>query len=189
MTKNIKYLFLLLALGCLFFCLFSGCASNSSTPDVSNEGVIKGPNRGEGGNDDDQTFRSLAVAKNDPKLVYVGTEGNGIFKSTDEGVSWQWVRTGLYYDTHNLAYPEIYDISLDPLNDQIVYAAATSGPDNGDSTKTTGGLYKTSDGGARWERIFLGAGNSAFHSVATDPQISAKIFTSNGAGFSTRGGG
>jgi hypothetical protein len=91
----------------------------------------------------------------DPKnsdVVWLGTGenasqrsahfGDGIYKSTDAGKTWQ--RMGLAASEH------LGQILIDPRNSNVVYVAA-QGPlwsAGGDR-----GLYKTTDGGARWERV------------------------------------
>src|SRR5216684_1680385 len=93
---------------CLFlFLIASACHKSKSS---SNGGpscgdgspaqtapVIKGPAVGVAGNNHDNPFRSLAIDPNNPQIVYAGSECNGIFKSTDGGNTWQWIRAGLYY--------------------------------------------------------------------------------------------
>ena len=68
--------------------------------------------------------------------------GNGIYKSTDHGSSWQYL--GLPESHH------IGRILLDPDDQNVVHVAAcghlyTSNPDRG--------IYRTSDGGANWQQV------------------------------------
>ena len=95
---------------------------------------------------------ALAVAPSDPKIIYAGTgetdiredlsSGNGVYKSTDGGSTWNHV--GLE-DTR-----QISRIAIDPQNPSIVYVGALGhayGPNE------ERGVYKSVDGGAHWARV------------------------------------
>jgi len=104
---------------------------------------------------DDQGSYSLgcvAIDPTQPQVVWLGTGennsqrsvsyGDGVYKSRDGGRSWQHM--GLKESMH------IGEIVIHPRDGDIVYVAAMGplwGP-GGDR-----GLYKTTDGGATWERI------------------------------------
>jgi photosystem II stability/assembly factor-like uncharacterized protein len=71
--------------------------------------------------------------------------GDGIYKSTDAGRTWQ--RMGLAASEH------IGQLLIDPRNSNVVYVAA-QGPLW--SAGGERGLYKTVDGGTKWERVLVG---------------------------------
>ena len=75
---------------------------------------------------------AVAVAPSQPSIVYAGTWGSGIFKSSDAGATWAWKSQGL-------GMPFINSLAVDPENPQIVYAGTY-----------TGKLYKSVDGGESW---------------------------------------
>src|SRR5262249_28183763 len=84
--------------------------------------------------------------------------GDGVYKSTDAGKTWK--RMGLENSEH------IQNIAIDPRNPNTVYVTAI-GPlwrAGGDR-----GLYKTSDGGARWKNILPGTENSGATDIVMDP--------------------
>src|SRR5579864_3944313 len=112
---------------------------------------------------------AVAVAPSDPKVIYVGTgesdirsdlaSGDGVYRSTDGGESWQNV--GLR-DTR-----QISRIVIDPQNANIVYAGALGhayGPSN------ERGVYKSADGGEHWTKVLdQGSENGiADLAIATD---------------------
>jgi photosystem II stability/assembly factor-like uncharacterized protein len=95
---------------------------------------------------------ALAVAPTDENIVWVGTgdasctrsayHGDGIYKSTDAGRSWQHL--GLA-DSHHIAR-----IVIDPANADVVYVAAMG---HLFSTNEERGVFKTIDGGKSWKKI------------------------------------
>ena len=158
------------------------------------EGIVVGPAGERTGNFEDQVFRSLAISPSDPNIIYVGSEGNGIFKSTDGGNNWTWQRKGLLYMAGEIIQPpeyaETYDIAIDPKDPSKAYAAfATSpGPAEGDYPSCNGGFYRTSNGGATWERSVKGLQNGAGGAVALDPNNPSTIFLGVCGGLSSFGG-
>jgi photosystem II stability/assembly factor-like uncharacterized protein len=121
---------------------------------------------------DDQEASSIgavAIAPSDPDIVWVGTGetfvirpahamGDGIYKSADAGRTWKKMgleKTG-----------RIGRILIHPSNPDIVYAAAlghTYGP------QQERGVFKTTDGGETWERIFFVDENTGAAELAMDP--------------------
>ncbi len=95
---------------------------------------------------------ALAVSEADPNVIYAGmgetsirgdvSWGDGVYKSTDGGKTWQNVGLG---DTHHIGM-----IRIHPKNADIVYVAALGhafGPN------PERGVYRTADGGKSWEQI------------------------------------
>ena len=96
---------------------------------------------------------AIAVDQSDPSTVFVGTGesnmrntvsiGDGLYKSTDAGDN--WVKVGLDSTEH------IAKIIIDPKNSKNIYVAAP-GPLWSDSKHR--GLYKSTDGGETWNKVF-----------------------------------
>ena len=87
---------------------------------------------------------AVAVAPSNPSIVYAGAGdpiggslGNGMWKSTDAGKSWQHI--GLE-DTVKITY-----ILVDPKDPNLVVVSAL-----GDTTRKGGGVYRSTDGGQTW---------------------------------------
>jgi photosystem II stability/assembly factor-like uncharacterized protein len=111
---------------------------------------------------------ALAVAQSNPNIIYAGTGeadfrsdltyGTGIYKSTDGGRTWK--STGLTGTRH------ISRIVLDPRNPDVVYVAAMGsaygpGPERG--------VFRSTDGGANWQRVLFRDENSGAIDIALDP--------------------
>jgi hypothetical protein len=169
----------------LYSCAGGGSGSSGF---VIEETIISGPHVGEGGNDYDQIFRSLTVDPTNDNIIYVGSEGNGIFRSTDGGSNWTRLRSGLKHGSGSVpAYPEIYSMAIDDSNTSIAYAATTSGPgpSSGDYPSATGGVYKSTDGGEHWTQISGSLSNGASTSITVD---GGKLYLGVGGGVVTFSG-
>jgi photosystem II stability/assembly factor-like uncharacterized protein len=98
---------------------------------------------------------AVAVATSDPQVIYVGTgeacprndviQGDGIYRSTDGGRSWQ--HRGLS-DTL-----QISRVRVSPRDPDLVYVAAL-GDIFGPSEDR--GIYRSSDGGQSWQQVLPG---------------------------------
>lgn len=139
---------------------------------VTKDDNFKGPNADAHLNDRDGIFNSLAVSPTNPDIVFVGTENNALFKSTDGGGSWQWIQKGFWHNKRS--YPEFYDVVIDSKNENVMYAALTNGPQTPDIEKAAG-FYRSRDGGENWERFIEGLPNTAITSVAIISGPSKKI--------------
>src|SRR5437667_8899704 len=110
-----------------------------------------------------QSIGALAVTPSDPNVVWAGTGeawirshisiGNGIYKSTDAGKTWQHMGLDLT--------GRIGRVVIHPTNPDIVFAAAL-GHSYGPQQER--GVYRTTDCGKTWEReLFVD-----YHNVADD---------------------
>src|SRR6266566_2027262 len=101
---------------------------------------------------DASSVGAIAVAPSNPDVIYVGmgdliaggiNEGNGVYKSTDAGRTWQHLGGSLDQTK------QIPSILVDPKNPDLVLLAA-----QGDVHKKsdTRGVYRSSDGGRTWTK-------------------------------------
>ena len=112
----------------------------------------------------------IAVDPTNASIIYAGTYGSGIYKSTDGGNSWTAINKGL---TSSLLLPIAYDdalwtntIVIDPTNNSIIHAGT-----DGD------GAYKSTDGGQNWIAINNdGLTDSKIFSLAVDPTNTSIIY-------------
>jgi len=146
---------------------------------------INGSLKGEAGNIQDNVFQSLAIDPTDSRIVYVGTETNGIFKTIDGGDTWTRLRAGLKLDPNKSGYPQIYEIAVDPRNTRILYAAtiAAPGPVTGgiEALRSNyAGVYKSTDRGERWIQKIDGFFNTYTPHVVIDPLDSSRLYAGIG---------
>lgn len=77
--------------------------------------------------------RSLSVDPTNDQIVYLATEGDGIYKTTDGGATWLQSSAGLD------AFSSVYDVLVHPQSPSTVYAFAWEG-----------GFFRSDDGGGSW---------------------------------------
>jgi photosystem II stability/assembly factor-like uncharacterized protein len=140
---------------------------------------------------DSHDIPAIAVDPRDPDVAYVAALGHlwganemrGVFKTTDGGATWDKV---LYIDEDTGAI----DVIVDPVNPETVYAAmyarrrtAWSFQSGGD----TGGIFRSTDGGATWEQLTEGlpsqTGRIGLDVFAGDPQIVYAVIESDEGGW------
>src|SRR5687768_7284607 len=89
----------------------------------------------------------IAVAESDPNIIYLGYATGGVFKSGNNGTTFEPV-----FEEYPTA--SIGDIAIHPTNPDIVYIG--TGEANNRQTSTFGdGIYKTIDGGQTFRNIGL----------------------------------
>jgi photosystem II stability/assembly factor-like uncharacterized protein len=118
---------------------------------------------------------AIAVAPSDPNVIYVGTGeadmrsdisfGDGVYKSTDAGETWQNV--GLKDSRH------IGRILVDPRNPDVVLVAALGhayGPNN------ERGVFRTADGGSSWQKVLYKDENTGAIDLSFAPDDSRIVY-------------
>ena len=111
---------------------------------------------------------AIAVAENDPNLVFVGMgehaprgvmthHGDGVYKSTDAGKTWK--KCGLELTQH------ISRIVIHPKDPNIVFVAAQGSLY---SKSTERGIYKSTDGGSTWNKVLYVDENTGCAELSMD---------------------
>jgi len=141
---------------------------------------------------------AIVVDPGNPEVVYVAAQGNpwvpspdrGVYRTRDGGRTWSRV---LYANPTTGAH----DLSIDPTNPQILYAALWDHqrlPWNIRSGGPGSGLWKSTDGGDTWHRLRQGLpdlmGNTGVAVSPADPHrvyamieaVHGGVFRSNDAG-------
>lgn len=121
------------------------------------------------------TFGAIAIDPNNPNIVYAGTgesiasfnevtfEGDGLYKSTDGGISWTHITNGFGTQTH------FADIEVSPHDSNILLAALGSGNWNLGSLSNEG-IWRSIDAGETWAKV---NSISDAYDVAFDPTTSS----------------
>ena len=127
---------------------------------------------------DDQPTGSIGdvvVAPSNPQVLYVASGeglqrpdlsvGNGMYKSSDGGKSWQHqgLENGL----------QIGSLAIDPKDENRVFAAVLGHP-YGPNTER--GIYRTTDGGKTWEKVLYKDENTGAIQVAIDPVNTNNVY-------------
>jgi photosystem II stability/assembly factor-like uncharacterized protein len=149
---------------------------------------INGAKKGEPGNVQDNMFHSLAIDPKNENVVYAATEANGMFKTTDGGRTWARLRKGLKCTINQTGYSQIFDITVDPKNPQILYAATVNGPGPTGNIlypSNSGGVYKSTDGGKTWRQKVKGFANTYTIYVLIDSTNTNRIYAGLGGVKST----
>ncbi|MBD3300672.1 MAG: hypothetical protein GF347_04950 [Candidatus Moranbacteria bacterium] len=165
MQKSIISLFCLL--------LLSGC---SLIPKNETKGVYKSSDKGETFEqkvkyvEEEKTLGivdvlNLTIDPNDHNIIYAGTKGSGLFKSTDGGEVWNQVTKG-----HN-----VYAIAIDRRNSNNLYIGAVF--------ESRGRILRSTDGGESWESVWEEpAGENFIPAVEVDYYNPNVIYAGNSNG-------
>jgi photosystem II stability/assembly factor-like uncharacterized protein len=127
--------------------------------------------------EDIASIGSIAVAPSDHNIIYAGsgeacirgniTYGNGVYKSRDRGKTWK--NMGLKNTRH------IGALIVDPKNPNVVFVAALGhayGPNE------ERGIFRTTDGGATWQKVLYKDNQTGAIDVVFDPNNSGTLFAS-----------
>ena len=107
------------------------------------------------------TIQTITVAPSDPRVVYVTTQYEGAFRSTDGGASWVPIH-GAFLDSN---------IAADPARPGTIYLSTPS--DN---------LVKSTDFGSHWTLANRGLeGRFGVTAVAVDPARPSRLYAALGA--------
>jgi uncharacterized repeat protein (TIGR01451 family) len=148
---------------------------------------------------DTQSVGALAIAPSNDQIVYMGSGegalsgdsyyGDGFYRSTNGGVSWQHVST-------LFTGQAVSAIAVDPTNPQHVYAATLRGRGGNHRTSSPTanpyGVYESTDGGSTWT-LRKGTTNELHGATdlvidPQDPQVLFASFWGDGIYKSTDGG-
>jgi photosystem II stability/assembly factor-like uncharacterized protein len=117
----------------------------------------------------------IGLSPSDPIVLYVGTGeannrnsspwGDGVYKSTDAGETWNYV--GLRETRH------IARVLVHPTDPDVVYVAAMG---HLWATNEERGVFKTTDGGQNWDKIFYINERTGATDLAMDPANTEIIY-------------
>jgi photosystem II stability/assembly factor-like uncharacterized protein len=124
-----------------------------------------------------QSIGAIAVAPSNANVVYVASGeglhrpdlsvGNGIYKSTDAGKTWQHLglRDGEQFPA----------LAVDPRDPNKVFAAVLGHPYGPNEER---GIYRSTDGGVTWTKVLYKDANTGGSDVAIDPTNPDVVYAS-----------
>jgi photosystem II stability/assembly factor-like uncharacterized protein len=98
------------------------------------------------------------------KIVFIGTRGNGAYKSTDEGKSWIPINNPEIPVSMSMAM-DVFDIAVNPQNPNNLYLGTGIGP------------YKSINSGNTWLQSFDGMRNFFAYDIKISPSDPSIIYT------------
>jgi photosystem II stability/assembly factor-like uncharacterized protein len=126
----------------------------------------------------------VAVSQSNPQIVWVATGepnmrnlrsttwGDGVYKSTDAGATWQHM--GLDLSEH------MGRIVIHPTNPDVVFASAAGSMWTTDAKKNAArGLWKTRDAGRTWKKVLDAGPHAGVVEVALDPSSPDTMFAAS----------
>lgn len=160
--------------------LFAGLANTStaSTGSVSGSSAVSprawrwlGPGNVGG------RVRAIAISPTSADVVFAGSVGGGIWKTTNGGASWAPV-------DDFMAALSVATIVINPANPSVMYAGTGEGYGNGDAIMGAG-ILKSTDGGTTWTQLPATATGTAFQtvnrlSISTDGRV---LLAATGSGL------
>jgi photosystem II stability/assembly factor-like uncharacterized protein len=124
-----------------------------------------------------QSIGAIAVTPSNPEIVYVATGeglqrpdlsvGDGIYKSTDAGKT--WTHLGLRDGQ------QIPALAVDPRNPNRIFAAVLGHPYGPNPER---GIFRSTDGGATWEKVLFKDENTGGSDVEIDPSNPDTVYAS-----------
>ena len=122
-----------------------------------------------------QSVGAIAVAPSDPNIIYVGSGegiqrpdlavGDGVYKSNDAGKTWK--DTGIHDGR------QINSIAVDPKDPNRVFVAVLGHPYGPNPER---GLYRSTDGGASWQKVLYKDEDTGAMQVVFDPTNAQTVY-------------
>ena len=106
-------------------------------------------------------FEQIRVAPGNGKVLYGVAVIEGVFRSDDGGQNWLAVNEGLPKDSNGSLNAQ--SLAVDPTDANVVYLGTGWRPFNGN------GVYKSTDGGAKWAPANRGMIDYSITALAVDP--------------------
>lgn len=138
-------------------------------------GTDEGPHRsGDGGDSWERvelpgpyhTVWSLAFAPGDASVIYAGTAPAGLYRSTDRGAHWEFLKDAAIRERLDMGFPtRLISLCVNPLDHQDVWAGVE-----------VGGMMHSTDGGRTWADA-----TDALEALAEQTRYQSRLFSDTDA--------
>jgi photosystem II stability/assembly factor-like uncharacterized protein len=118
-------------------------------------------------------WATVAVDPAGSGVIYVGSIGGGVRKSTDNGATWSTVSSGLNGTA-------VFSLAMDALGPDTIYAGVL-----GIATTAPGGVFKSTNGGLTWTLLAQTATTIPL-SLTADPHVRGVVFVGGLGGIINR---
>ncbi len=136
--------------------------------------------------DPDTLYAGTYLRGYNSQSTYIPNAPNGIFKSTNGGVSWTLSSSGLPLQPgSSTAHYSVLAMAMDPTNRNVLYAAVNPFFDN---SSFIGNVYKSTNGGSSWAVSGTGLAGQDIRALVIDPDNSLRIFAASGGNALNPGG-
>ena len=115
------------------------------------------------GLDNTSDLVSIHVSPSEPETLFLASNGDGIYKSTDQGASWARVNAGL-------GSADVRLVVSSPRTPDLAFAAGG-----------TAGLFRTTDGGSTWGAV-TAFGDVSVRSIAFSPEPDGPVMLGDAEG-------
>jgi photosystem II stability/assembly factor-like uncharacterized protein len=149
----------------LFYSLISTLAFAQNYASFTQVGPVRFP--------DDPSVQTTGMGRvsqlvyhpTDSNILFAVTASGGVFKSSNEGISWRPI-------TDFLPQTSCASLAINPLNPNVMYLGT------GDANYNGGGLgvWKTNDGGSSWFQSTTGLGNKLVSYILFSPTDTSTLF-------------
>lgn len=112
---------------------------------------------------------AIAIDPLDTATIYAGTNGGGVFKSSDGGRNWTALNSGL-----SLGERFVQALVIDPSNPNVLYL--------GTLASNAAGVFKSTNGGQTWSTSNSGLPFTHGSALAIHPRNSATLYLGAGNG-------
>jgi hypothetical protein len=117
------------------------------------------------------TITTVDVAKNDPNVIYCGTDDANVWVTTNGGTNWTKVNAGL-------PYRWVTRVTIHPLNSAICYVTLS-----GYKVDSTGAhVYKTTNFGASWQSVSGNLPDAPANDILIDPAFLSTLYLATDVG-------
>jgi hypothetical protein len=160
---------------------YGGNRLNRSTNAAANWTVISPDlTRGSGGTGGTPfgTITTIAVARADSRVIYVGTDDGRVWITRNTGSTWIEITAGL-------PTRWITRVAVDPASANVAFVSV-SGYRNGDPGAH---VFATTNGGTSWTDISAGLPDAPVNDVVLDPRNAAVLYAATDVGVWARTGG